>query len=266
MSSYLNEEAMGVNHVEQQQYRDNLLAASAGASGDMYDLGGSDEFGQSPEMVDDVDTQSAHSSSRQTSNLSQDDDQGLAPLIGESSRLEPSAKQLASLRSENNVPLSYMDDASTATRNQGFRRAGIHPTPRKVPEGYYEAMNQSRKELRPLTMKARAVDSARGAVDLANPGRLKSSSLWGRFKDKLRGFALMQGLGMDSHETVQARRRERLMQGRMEASRSTSRFAALTAGQSSFPKGTRHDARWGRLEPTAGAAIPEVDESEEDAE
>lgn len=269
MSHYL-EEAMGVNHAAQQEHRQWLENAAAGGGSDaLYDYAGSDEFAHSLDGEHGDNSgggQSDRGSSRGSMQLSDDAGEPLLPPLISSRRLEPSAQQQSSLRRENEVPLTFMGEASTSSRYEAMHRAGIHPEARAVPDGYWEARNLARQELRPLTRQARAIGSAREAAEMAHRGPLRSTSRWGRFKDRLRGFAFMRRLGMSSHAQVQARRRERLINRRAEASRSTSRFAALAAkGTSAFEPGTAFNQRWGGLEPTAGGVIPEVD-SEDEAE
>lgn len=267
MSHYL-EEAMGVNHAEQQEHRQWLESAAAGEGGDdLYDLPGSAEFAQSPEMNDgegSADNQADAGSSRGSMLVSDDGGGDSLPPLFSSSRLEPSAHQQASLRRENQVPLAFMGEVSTSSRNEGLHRAGIHPDPRPVPAAHWENLKQARTELRPLTRQARAVGSARDAVLRGLRGRLQSATRWGRFKDNLRGSKFFRVLGMSSHRQVQARRLKRLLGGRMPATQSTSQFAALAAkGTSAFAPGTGFDRRWGGLKPTAGAAIPEVEGEDE---
>lgn len=183
-------------------------------------------------------------------------------------RLDPTLKAMQSLRKENEVPLSMMDEASTSNRNDGLHRSGIFPVSRPLDPAQSEAAADYRNNLRPQVRKTRAISSVREAGMLGQRSLIASSSRWGRFKDVLRGNGLTRRLfGMDSTAKVQQRRLERKLDAeRLDVSSNSSQFLNLNEMKSGRSEGARAatpQAKWGGLTYRQGPSIAEVDDDDE---
>jgi hypothetical protein len=298
------EEAMGVNHAEQIDYRNALLNTQQADYDDDY-------YGEAPDRDDDDgDYQSSrHTSMALSSDHNDADDShdrppferdasnGFVPpeytppirdfdpstvpqshtrdyfqssmsKFPQRERLDPSLGAMKSLRRENEVPLSLMEEASTSTRNDGLYRSGIFPASRPMDPARMEAAADYRNNLRPQVRKARAISSAREAGMLGQRKPIGASSRWGRFKDVLRGNGFIRQLfRMDSTAKVQARRMERKLDAeRLDVSSSSSQFSRLNAtkfGDGPSIRAMTPQAKWGGVTYRQGPSIAEVDDDDE---